>query len=144
MDKIDKDIKNFIAGDRAAKKLFPRMGEAQKETVPEDLLAKVRSQIPRGETVNCPHCRKPITPFKKPLSRQKLLNFLWLAAGMGLFSLSFVIRQYFIQWVVLGALCLLKWIVDQKTTRTQIMIYKALSDAGEDKTRHLHRVDSHL
>ena len=144
MDKIDKEIKNFIAGDRVAKKLFPRMQEADKEVVPEALLARVRSQISRAETVNCPYCQKPITPFKKPLSRQKLLNFLWLAAGIGFFLFSFVIRQYFIQWVALGVLCFLKWIVDQKATKTQILIYKALSESGEEKTRHLHRTDSHL
>ena len=111
-----------------ARRLFLQMSEAEKEAVPPGLLNRIRSGIPSKQSVDCPHCHRAITPFKKPLSRQKLLNLLWLAAGITLFSLSFFNRRFFIQWVVMGALCIAKWIVDQKTTKTQIMIYKALSE----------------
>ena len=116
-----------------ARRLFSNMSEAEKESVPSDLLSKVRKQIPGKESLDCPYCHKAITPFKKPLSRQKMLNLLWLVAGVALFSLSFLIKQFFIQWVVLGALCFIKWMVDQKNTNTQILIYKALSEETSSK-----------
>ncbi len=195
MDALDREIKNYIAGERAAvavlgkrgvdlyptehdfylfltdrlagdalekmlshlktspedqalvvtaRKLFLAMDEASQEVVPDALLKKVRPKGAENLSAHCPHCQKSITPFKRPASEQKKLNLLWLAGGLALFSLSFLIPRYFIQWVALGALCVLKWIVDQKSTKTQIMIYKALKDENEEKTRHLHRVDSNL
>ena len=124
--------------------LLSRLEEAKKENVPETLLQKVRARIPQAGAAVCPHCHKPVTPFKKPLAQQKLLNLLWLAAGTLLFVLSFLIRHFYVQLVVVGALCIAKWIVDQKSTKTQIMIYKALSDEPGEKSPHLHRVESHL
>ncbi len=128
----------------SARKLLTRMSEADTQTVPKDLLARVRSRIPASGSVLCPHCQKPFTPFKKPLARQRLLNVLWAAAGISFFFVSFLDRGHFVQWSALGALCLMKWIVDSKNTKTQILVYKALSESAADKTLHLHRTESHL
>ena len=127
-----------------ARGLLARLDEAQREKVPDVLLEKVLSRIPEKGAVSCPYCQKSITPFKKPLGRQRFFNFLWLGAGILLFAFSFLMKHFFIQWTMLGALCVIKWIVDQKSTKTQIMIYKALSEEDNSKTRHLHRADSHL
>ena len=124
--------------------LLARMAEAEKQAVPEDLLGAARSRIPQKEGLSCPYCQKPITPFKKPLGKQKLFNFLWLAAGLFFLGLSFWARHFFVQWSILGGLCLIQWIVDRKATKTQILIYKALSEDAGEKTRHLHRAESHL
>ena len=147
MDELEKEISDFIAKDRLVKtvrKLLPKTDESQNEKVPVTLLEKVRSRLPGGPSALCPHCRRPITPFKKPLSRQKWFNGLWFLAGCVLLGVSFFHKHFFMQWVVLGALCIAKWIVDQKSTKTQIMIYKALSEDAQEKTRHLHRVESNL
>ncbi len=135
------DDQAFTASLRTA---FGRIPEAEGQNVPEELLQSVRRRLPRRDSVPCPHCRKPLTPFKKPLGRQKLLNAFWIGAGLAFFILSFAERGHFIQWSVLGALCLLKWIVDSKATKTQVLIYKALSETDGEKTRHLHRTESHL
>ena len=147
MDELEKEINDFIAKEHLVKtvrKLLPKTDESQNEKVPATLLEKVRSRIPGGPSALCPHCHQAITPFKKPLSRQKLLNGLWLLAGCALFAISFFHKRFFMQWVALGALCIAKWIVEQKSTKTQILIYKALSEDTQEKTRHLHRVESNL
>src|SRR3989338_5401815 len=53
-------------------------GEA---AVPPASLAKAKALV-GAKTALCPHCRKPITPFKTPLKTQRLLNFVWLAAAV--------------------------------------------------------------
>ncbi len=135
------DDQVFVASVRG---LISRMSEAESQEVPLEVLAKAKLLVPGKGTASCPYCHKTITPFKKPLARQKLINALWLLGGAALFSLSFFDRMHFVQWTVFGALCILKWIMDQRITKTQIMVYKALSEETPEKTRHLHRQDSHL
>ena len=147
LDKMINHLKNHPEDQQlvaTVRELLARLEEAQNETVPSGLLESVRSRIPQSGVVACPYCKKAITPFKKPLHRQKFLNLLWLAAGSGFFLLSFSLRRFFIQWTALGMLCVAQWIIDQKSTKTQIMIYKALSEEADPKARHLHRTGSHL
>ena len=136
--KINPQDQSFVV---TARKLISEMGQADQESVPADLIAKARSLVPQKEAVACPYCHRAITPFKKPLSRQKILNLAWLAAGICFLGLSFFIRRFFIQWAVLGALCVAKWIVDQKSTKTQIMIYKALSEESSRESNRLEKIN---
>lgn len=140
--RTDDEDRRFVAGVR---ELFGRMAEADGEGVPADLVARAAG-LSKGASsaVSCPHCRRAITPFKSPPVKQKLFNALWLAAGCVFLAVSFYVPKYFIQWTALGALCLMKWIVDSKQTRTQILVYKALAEAPEAKTRHLHPSDTPL
>ncbi len=116
-------------------------GEA---VVPLAPLAKAKALV-GAKTALCPHCRKPITPFKTPLKTQRLLNFVWLAAAMLCFGLSFAFKRYFFQCLVAAALLGVKWIVDARAIKTQILIYKALSDdTPERHSRDLHRHSGRL
>ena len=115
----------FVAGTRG---LLENLGESEKEAVPAELLRRASALAPKTAPLSCPHCRRAITPFKRPVAHQKVLNALWLLAGAGFFTNSFFMPRYFIQWTVLGALCAMKWIVDTKATKTQILVYKALSE----------------
>lgn len=139
--KLHEDDRRFVARTR---ELLAETAQAEREEVPAELISRVRAAAPRSGAVACPHCRGAITPFKRPLGRQKLYLALWLAAGAVFFGVSFLVPRYFVQWTVLGALCLVKCIVDAKAVRTQIIVYKALSEASEAKTRHLHPTDTPL
>ena len=111
-----------------ARELFFKASEAQSQVVPASSLEKVKALIPGRIQALCPHCHQAITPFKKPLSKQKAFNLLFLVLAGVFFGGSFLFPRFFIQWVALGTLCAIKWIVDQKSTKTQIMIYKALTE----------------
>lgn len=124
----------------AARRLMAGSSESEGTQVPAEFVARAKSLMP-GRTAACPHCGKPITPFKKPPARQRWLNALWLAGMTVSFALSFVFPARFYQCLAAALLFGIKWIVDQKATRTQILIYKALED-GEKS--HLHRGDSRL
>jgi len=132
MDNIEKQLKNYLAEER--------------KDVPEPLVARAKALMPGRPGVPCPHCGKPITPFKKPLRSQRLWNALWLALAAGSFALSFAFPGYFVQCVAAGFLFGVKWIVDQKAAKTQILIYKALQEEGskEASSRDLHRSSSPL
>ncbi|MBI4352560.1 MAG: hypothetical protein HY593_01410 [Candidatus Omnitrophica bacterium] len=98
---------------------------------PREAVQKAKALFPEGQRLGCPHCGKAITPFKKPLSRQRGFNVLWLGLGIVSFTLSFVFPRYFLQFLVLTCLFGVKWIVDQRVTKTQIMVYKALQETQE-------------
>ena len=140
MDPLDRTIKEFLKKER---ELLENMEESAGERVPAALLRKVKALVPPGGSPLCPHCRKPITPFKKPPGRQRIENALWLSVALVSFGLSFVFKGYFMQFLVLTLFAGVKWIFDQKATKTQILIYKALQEEGSS-TKDLHRVSSHL
>ncbi len=107
------------------------LGQVRNEEVPEALLQSVKKlKLPAAGPL-CPHCGKPITAFKKPLASQRVWNALWLSAAIAAFAMSFVFPRYFFQYVALTVLFGVKWIVDQRATKTQILIYKALQDDSE-------------
>ena len=86
----------------------------------------------------CPHCGKLITPFKRPLHSQQWKNVLWFGLAVLSFALSFVLRRFFYQFLAATLLFGFKWIVEQRATKTQIMIYKALSDDTGSERNRLH------
>jgi hypothetical protein len=132
MDKLEGHFKRYLSEER--------------KEVPRPLVDKAKALMPAGAAVSCPHCGKPITPFKKPIGRQRLWNALWLGLAAGSFALSFVFPGTFVQWVALSVLFGVKWIVDQRAARTQVLIYKALQEETpkERASRDLHRSSTHL
>lgn len=111
--------------------------------VPRALVARAKGlvkPVSKGAS-SCPHCGKAITPFKGPLAAQKLKNAAWLVGAVVSFGLSFKYPHYFVQFLVVTLLFGVKFIVDQKATKTQILIYKALES---DNKAHLHEHRSRL
>ena len=124
-----------------ARQIMQSEGEWEKEKITPDMVHKAKALMdPKTKSVPCPHCGKPITPFKKPLSSQQWANFAWLVLALVSLGLSFIFRHYFIQFLVVTALAGMKCIVEMRATKTQILIYKALSD---DKGSEKHRLHEH-
>ena len=114
----------------------------EQREVPADLVQRAKDLVPgKRFSVDCPHCGKAITPFKKQPSAW--INALWLVAALGAFALSFVIRRYFMQCLAVSVVCAFKWAIDARAMKTKILIYKALQETESDPNR-LHRHSSHL
>ncbi len=112
---------------------------------PSSWVEDAKNLFTGGSSVKCPHCGKSITPFKKPVQNQKMYNFLWITLSLLAFLSSFVFHRYFLQCLAVALFFGIKWIIDQRATKTQILIYKALK--GEDPgvhSRHLHNHPTHL
>ena len=127
-----------------ARELLKSERESERTEVPIELSRKVKNLVSGTAKLMCPHCGKAITPFKRPPQRQVFWNLLWMGAGAVSFILSFVFHRYFLQFLALGLFFGMKWVVDQKATKTQIMIYKALEQDQEKPSHSGHRVGSHL
>ena len=127
-----------------ARELLKNERGAQGEPVPAEWIERAKSLM--APALKCPHCGKAITPFKSPERTQKFRNAVLFLAAAAAFILSFAYRRYFFQFVALAVLLGVKWIVDQKSMKTQILIYRALRE-DEGKThphKDLHRISSHL
>ena len=143
---------SFLRHNEGAQELVVRAREIvqndedwSREPVPPEWIAYAKALAgPKSRDAACPHCGKRITPFKKPLKSQRGQNLAWLVlAGAGL-ALSFIFPHYFIQSLVVTALAGVKCIVEMRATKTQILIYKALSaDEGPEHQR-LHPHVTHL
>lgn len=129
-----------------ARQLLGDEAAAQGQKVPSGLIQTTKDLFRKATQLSCPHCGKAITPFKKSPQKQFWLNGVWLCLAVTSFLLSFVFRRYFFQCLAVAVLFGVKWIVDQKAVKTQILIYKALTE-GEGKavdSKDLHRISSHL
>ena len=131
MTDIDKTLKNYLAKTATARELYTRHAESEAQKVPSAALIQAKDLMNPSRRFACPHCGKAITPFKKPLSTQRIWNAVWLAGFALCFLLSFVFSRFFLQFLAAAVLLGVKWIVDQKVTRTQILIYKALKESEE-------------
>ena len=76
--------------------------------------------------------------FKKPRSAisEEVINLmkkinLYLVLAVISFALSFVMSQYFLQFLVATLVLGAKWIIDSKTTKMLIMIHEAWKKGGE-------------
>ena len=116
MDPIDSKIKSYLA-------------DAETENVPADLIARVKSLVPGTQRLACPHCGKSITPFKSPLTKQRIKNAIWAFLAFVCFGGSFLAPKYFFQFLAAFLFFGFRWIVDQRATKTQIFVYKALRDS---------------
>ena len=129
MDTLDKQIKDYFERKKKGEEFMAEGADLGLENPPAEWVNDAKKLFPKPASIQCPYCRKPITPFKKPLQNQNLANFLWLALSASAFLSSFVYRRYFFQCLALALFLGIKWAVDQKSTKTQILIYKALKDA---------------
>lgn len=88
--------------------------------------------------LECPHCHRQISAAHGAvLNRRRWAAYAWLGACALSFAASFCVPRYFVQWTVLAALLGLKWMLDARTVRSQVLIYRALQErsvpAGESK-----------
>ncbi len=133
-DRLDDSIKDYL-------------GETRQ--VPPGLVQKAKDLVPaapsspggrRPGVGKCPHCGKPVTPFRQG-QKPAAWNLLWfVGAGLAL-ALSFYLKPYFMQFLVLTLLLGFKGILDQRARKTQILIYKALS---EEESGQRHRLHQHI
>jgi hypothetical protein len=114
-----------------ARELFLSEDAGRGEKVSPEAINKAKALMAAGRQAQCPHCGKAVTPFKRPLGAQKARNLLWAAMTIAAFALSFAFPRYFMQCLLVAGLAGVKAIVDMKATRTQIMVYKALSDPAD-------------
>ena len=130
---------------RKARALAANEHESDGEKVPDHWFKDAKNLLPKGPGIHCPHCGKGITPFKSPAGRQQIINFLWLGAAAASFIASFFYKHYFYQFLALSLFFGIKWAIDQKAARAQILIYKALKEEGSsDDSRDLHKHSSRL
>ncbi len=142
MDKLDKLMTNYFSEQSLPKGLLEEIRAAKEEEAPPAFKNSAKNLFPdKNKALTCPHCRKSITAFKKPVRSQSLWNTLWLGLSVICFILSFIFKQFFIQWVAFGFLSTIKYIVDQKSTKTQILIYKALQEEADSSARRRNRLD---
>ena len=128
-----------------ARRLVSQEKEANMPWPPADWVKKAKDLMPKNMDISCPHCGKGITPFKKPAKKQNLFNWLWLALCVTAFSISFIYRHYFFQCLAAAVLFGIKAIIDLKSTKTQILIYKALKEEeGHTRSKDLQNLSSHL
>ena len=146
MDPIDSKIKNYLENSRVSKLLSENLAEAEHENVPGDLVAKAKTLFPGTGRLSCPHCGKSITAFKTPLAKQKMKNAAWAAIALVSFAGSFLAPRYFFQFLAGFLFFGIRWIVDQRSTKTQIFVYKTLQEetAHKSESRDLHHPSSHL
>jgi hypothetical protein len=117
----DHDAQELLA---AASKVPPDAPQA-----PASLRKKAKS-LWRAPKALCPHCGKAVTALKKPLGPQTAVLAACAAGLVLFFGLSFVFPRYFMQLLLLAGLCGFKAIVDLKTVKTQILVYKAMSEVS--------------
>jgi hypothetical protein len=147
MDKLDQKLKSHLTSQNdaaTAKRLneLEREGVSEGPEVPRALKDRAKDLFKEKHRAECPHCGKAITPFKKPVKRMALVNFLWLGLSAAGFGLSFMFPHYFMQCLALGVLAGAKWIADQRALKTQILIYKALQEEKEIVLER-HGLESH-
>lgn len=58
-------------------------------------------------------------------SQKRALDYKWQILATASFALSFILTQYFLQFLILAVIFSLKWIFDTATMRTLIMIYES-------------------
>ncbi len=134
MDEIDVNIKKYLDWNENLPK------------APESAVNRAKALVgSKGATLSCPHCHKSITPYKSPLSQQKILGWVWLGLALTGFGASFIFKAYFFQCLVVALIFAFKFIIDRKQTKTQILVYKTLSEEVAPR-RHLdlHKEESRL
>ena len=129
-DHLDDSIKEYLGETRA---------------VPTELVQKAKDLMSpsRPGVGKCPHCGKPVTPFKEGAVSGPW-EALWLIAAGTALTASFFLRPYFMQFLVLALLFGFKGILDQRARKTKILIYKALSGDEDGKRHRLHQHTTRL
>ncbi|HTL71105.1 MAG TPA: hypothetical protein VL404_07425 [Candidatus Eisenbacteria bacterium] len=107
--KTDAEARHLIIEARA---LLEGGAEARHEAVPAGALERARS----------------LGRKKSPLRRQGLLTAIWLGIAAVSFAASFFVPRYYMQFLVLTVLFGFKGILDARQLKTQILIYKTLTE----------------
>ncbi|MCG3176139.1 MAG: hypothetical protein MOGMAGMI_01080 [Candidatus Omnitrophica bacterium] len=97
----------------------------------------------------CPHCHKAIeAPAAGALGKRRAAAWAWLGACVVCFVVSLAVPRYFVQWVALAVLCGIKWAIDARTVRSQVLIFKALREEsggpGSFESGRLQKHSAHL
>lgn len=111
-----------------ARQLLESLNESEKADIPGAVIKNAKALMRKNREIACPHCGKKITTFKKPLNSQRMTNYIWLLLAAGSFALSFIYKHYFMQCLLVALLFGVKFIVDQKATKLQILVYKTLKE----------------
>jgi hypothetical protein len=137
-DRLDSEMRDSL---RRRKSGEPEqsLAEAENAVVPAAWVAEAKALGLKKNRLKCPHCGRGITPFKKPVKAQMYWNLLWLIFALVSFSLSFLFKAVFIQFLVLTVIFSLKLMVNQRAMRTQLLIYKALKEGEEQEQKSLVR-----
>ena len=69
--------------------------------------------------------------------KSKWVRHLWLIGAIITFILSFLFREYFLQFLTATALLGAKWIFDSVNARILIMIYEAWKKGGKDEAARI-------
>ncbi len=96
----------------------------------------------------CTRCQKLLVEtqeiLNKPYARGIIHNIVfwiktnrWLIASTVTLTLSFLASKYFLQFLVASILTGAKWIIDSKTTKTLIMIQKAIQSGDNEETKSI-------
>ncbi len=136
-DPLDDFIKDYLGETRAVP---PGLVQKAKDLVSTNPASPAGGRPGVGK---CPHCGKPITPFKGG-GMSGSWSQLWLVAAGAVLIASFFLRPYFMQFLVLALLFGFKGIVDQRARKTQILIYKALSEEEGGMRHRLHQHTTRL
>lgn len=106
--------------------------DADRTDVPADWMRRAKAlSTGAPDGLECPHCHRQISAAQSAvLRRRKWLTYAWLGGCLLSFAASFWVPRYFVQWTVLAALLGLKWILDARTVRSQVLIYRALQEGG--------------
>lgn len=73
---------------------------------------------------------------RKGRKTMKKLN-IYLILAIISFILSFIIQQYFIQFLTATLLLGIKWVADAKSTKMLVMIYEAWKNGGEKEASRI-------
>lgn len=89
----------------------------------------------------CKKCRVLISETREILKRHKrgqaviqffgrLKKDLWLFGALTFLAISFLMPKHFVQFLAIGFLMGIKWIIDSKTTKMLVTVYEALHHPG--------------
>lgn len=87
--------------------------------------------------VKCDACRRLVAETHQILKSRSRFDILkhtaelfkkniWLWGAIAALALSFIMPKHFLQFLAIGLLMGLKWIIDSKTTKMLITVYNAL------------------
>ena len=131
MENIDDILKDYL-----------KTNAPEVEGAPKAWVEQAKAIAPKKDMLLCPHCGKGVA--KRPLLAKKIMNGVWLALAVASFGASFYFKTRLFQWLALALFFGFKWVIDQRSLKTQILITKALQDSDESSHSRLHRHSSHL
>lgn len=131
MNAVKQDIKPHPTEAELADYLSKHLSDDDKRKV-EDHIATCSECLKR--TVSA---YESVKLFKKREARAMKKINIYLVLAVVSFILSFVFRQYFVQFLTATLLLGIKWIADAKSTKMLVMIYEAWKKGGDKETSRI-------